>query len=70
MEIQSPTESDRESLGCAIYRLPLGCVFDLSHSEVRAVKTTISASSTLRVVAGARMGASIGGFVVAPVFKH
>jgi hypothetical protein len=45
-------------------------VFDLSHSEVRAVKTTVSASSTFRVIAGARMGASIGGFVVATVFKH
>jgi hypothetical protein len=45
-------------------------LFDLSHREVRAVKTTIIASSTFRAVAGARMGASIGGFVVATVFKH
>jgi hypothetical protein len=70
MEIQLPTGSGRESRGCAIYRPTLGCVFDLSHREVRAVKTTITASSMLRVVAGARMGASIGGFVIATVFKH
>jgi hypothetical protein len=45
-------------------------VFDISHREVRAVKNIITASSTPVVVAGARMGASICGFVVAPVFTH
>jgi hypothetical protein len=34
------------------------------------MKTTITASSTFVVVAGARMGASMCGFVVAPVFTH
>ena len=34
------------------------------------MKTTITASSTFVVVAGARMGASIGGFVDGTVFQH
>jgi hypothetical protein len=45
-------------------------VFDLSHNEVRAVKTTITASSTFRAVASARMGTPMSWIVVATVFKH
>jgi hypothetical protein len=45
-------------------------VFDLSHNEVRAVKTTITASSTFRAVASARTGMPMGWIVVATVFKH
>ena len=39
-------------------------------NEVSAVKTTSTASSTMFVVAGARMGAPTDVIVVATVFKH
>jgi hypothetical protein len=39
-------------------------------NEVRAVKTSPNASSTMCVVAGARMGAPTDVIVVATVFKH
>lgn len=50
-------------------------VFNLLRSiflinEVSAVKTTFIASSTMCVVAGARMGAPTDVIVVATVFKH
>ena len=70
MEIQSPIVFDRESRGCAISQFSLGWMFDLSHSEVRAVKTTITTSSTFRAVATARMGMPMSWIVVATVFKH
>jgi len=45
-------------------------LFDLFNREVRVMKITIITSSTFVAVAGARMGASICGLVVAPVFMH
>jgi len=45
-------------------------LFDLFIREVCVMKITITTSSTLVAVAGARMGASICGLVVAPVFMH
>jgi hypothetical protein len=38
--------------------------------EVSAVKTTVTASSTPRFAAGARLGIAMDVAVVAPVFKH
>jgi len=68
MVIRSPTGCDRRD--CAISQESLGCLFDLFIREVCVMKITITTSSTLVAVAGARMGASICGFVVAPDFMH
>ena len=68
MVTRSPTGFDRKD--CAISQERLGCLFDLFNREVRVMKITITTSSTFVAVAAARMGASICGFVVPPVFMH